>query len=522
MAQVVNNVLVVGGGTAGWLSASILARQLNSGAEGAVQVTLVESPDIPIVGVGEGTWPTIRTTLQNLGVDEGEFMRECDATFKQGSAFVNWTDEPGNQQADTYYHPFSAVFHASYDFNLAPYWLLGDADKGVPYDKAVATQSRICEMGLAPKKITTPAYAAIQNYAYHLNANKFADFLAKYAVTKLGVRHCKANVTQVNVDEGGFIASVETDNEQYPQLEADFFIDCSGSKSLLLHGALDVPWLKVGETIFCDTALAMQVPYPTDDTPIATHTLATAQDAGWVWDIGLHNRRGIGHVYSSAHTSHEQAEQVLRAYAGPEGQDLEVRQIPINAGYREKFWHKNCVAIGMAAAFIEPLEASAIFLIEAAANMIADQFPRTRESMRFVEQKYNSTFGLRWQKTIDFIKLHYCISKRRDTEFWRDNCDPKTIPEGLQEKLKHWRLHPPSKFDFDYAYEPFVLDSYLFVLYGMRFDGDISYNKTAFIQHDEAKRRFEEINRATESLAKELPKQRELVEKVYQYGFQSV
>ena len=171
MAKMINNVLVVGGGTAGWLTASILAKQLNSKSPDAVQVTLVESPDIPIIGVGEGTWPTIRATLENLGIDESEFMRECDATFKQGSQFVNWVNTPTATNSESYYHPLSAVFHSSYDFNLAPYWLLGEAG-GKSYDQAVATQCHVCDAGLAPKKITTPAYDAIQNYSYHLNANK--------------------------------------------------------------------------------------------------------------------------------------------------------------------------------------------------------------------------------------------------------------------------------------------------------------------------------------------------------------
>lgn len=521
MGTLVNNVLVVGGGTAGWLTASILAKHLNSKMPGAVQVTLVESPDIPILGVGEGTWPTMRATLQSLGVNESEFMRECDATFKQGSEFVNWIEKPKGEESNSYFHPLSAVFHSANNFNLAPYWLLKEGGN-LPYDLAVATQSRICQLGLGPKKITTPEYVALQNYSYHLNANKFADFMSKFSVKNLGVKHLWANVQQVNMDGQGNVNSVLTDNPECAEIHADFFIDCSGTRALIIEKALGVEWHSINDIIFNDTALAMQVPYENSNDPIATHTIATAHEAGWTWDIGLHNRRGVGYVYSSKYTTDEQAEAVLRKHIGKQSLGLDARKIPLKIGYRKKFWHKNCVAVGMSAAFIEPLEASAIFLIEAAANMIADQFPRDSDAMSYVEEKYNKTFGLRWDKSVDFVKLHYCISRRRDTQYWIDNCDEKSIPEALQVKLNHWRSHPPSKYDFDYAYEPFVLDSYLFVLYGMQFPTNLSHNASTFQEQEEARKKFIEINAVTDMLAKELPNQRELVEKVYKYGFQRI
>jgi tryptophan 7-halogenase len=522
MGALVNNVLVVGGGTAGWLTAAILAKQLNSHQPGAVQVTLVESPNIPILGVGEGTWPTMRATLQNLGVNESEFMRECDATFKQGSEFVNWIDTPSEKKSNSYFHPLSAVFHSANNFNLAPYWLLAADSERIPYDLAVATQSRICQMGLAPKKITTPEYVAIQNYSYHLNANKFAAFMAKFAVSKLGVKHLLANVSDVKLDGHGMVTSVVTDSAEQPEIHADFFIDCSGTRALIIEGALGVKWHDINDVLFNDTALAMQVPYENSTAPIATHTIATAQECGWTWDIGLHNRRGVGYVYSSRHTTDARAEEVLREYVGPQNKGLEARKIPLRLGYREKFWHKNCVAVGMSAAFIEPLEASAIFLIEAAANMIADQFPRDAQAMAYVEEKYNKTFRLRWDKSVDFVKLHYCISKRRDTQYWVDSCALESIPESLQKKLNHWRSHVPSKYDFDYAYEPFVLDSYLFVLYGMQFPTSLTHNESTFQDANEARNKFMEIDNVTNILTKELPSQRELVEKVYKYGFQRI
>lgn len=514
----IDQVVIIGGGTAGWLSAAILAKKLNSRDSASVQITLIESPTIPILGVGEGTWPTIRNTLQMIGVDESEFMRECDATFKQGAEFVNWRETPAPGTSHSYFHPLSAVFHSAYNFSLAPYWLLGQSN--LPYDLATTTQSRISMLGLAPKKITTPSYGAIQNYSYHLNANKFAEFLKRHCIEKLGVKFISANVVDVHLGEQGHITAVSTDTAG--EIVGDFFVDCSGSRALLLGQALGVGWHKIDDIIFNDTALAMQVPYADADAPIASHTIATAHEAGWTWDIGLHNRRGVGYVYSSRHTTDERAEQVLRDYVGEQAKGLEVRKIPLNLGYREQFWKGNCVAIGMSAAFIEPLEASAIFLVEAAANMLADAFPRARASLEYTERKFNATFKLRWDKSIDFIKLHYCISGRRDTQYWRDNVDPASIPATLKEKLAQWQYQAPTKYDFDYAFEPFVLDSYLFVLYGLGFNTSLKGNESAYAEGDVAQAKFDEINQLTERLKLELPTHRQLIDKVYQYGFQAI
>lgn len=516
----IRRVLIVGGGTAGWLTAGLLAKHLNCANSDEIAVTLVESPTIPILGVGEGTWPTIRKTLQTLEIDETDFIRECDATFKQGSEFVNWANTPEEGERSSYHHPLSSVFHSAYDFNLAAYWLLGKKPSGVAYDEAIASQAHMCANNRAPKKITTPAYAAIQNYSYHLDANKFAKFLQTHCVTKLGVKHLVADVTEVKLEEDGYISSVGT--EQLGSLEADFFVDCTGAKALLIGGALEVKYHTLKSTIFNDTALAAHVPYQGAHDQIATHTLATAHESGWTWDIGLSERRGVGFVYSSAYTEDIDAERMLRGYIGGQSESISIRKIRFESGFRDKFWHKNCLAIGMSAAFIEPLEASAIFLVEAAVNMLTDQFPNTREDMRYIAKQYNSIFHLRWDKTVDFVKLHYCISKRRDHAYWIDNCDASTIPDSLLAKLDHWRSHIPSKYDFDYAFEPFVLDSYLFVLYGMEFETDLSSSLHRYTDWGRADLMFADIQRSVTKLNLELPLQRALLEQVNQHGFSKI
>ena len=191
----------------------------------------------------------------------------------------------------------------------------------------------------------------------------------------------------------------------------------------------------------------------------------------------------------------------------------------MKVGYREQFWKKNCVAIGMSAGFVEPLEASAIYLLDAAANMIADLFPRTQQAMGCVADKFNKSFTMRMDRSIDFIKLHYCISKRRDTQYWVDSCAAKTVPKSLQNRLDHWQYSAPSRYDFDYSFEPFVLDSYLYVLYGMGFEADVTLSGPSNENFDLAKVHFENVDRVSEMLTSELPTQRDLVEKVYKYGF---
>lgn len=522
MSKQNDHILIVGGGTAGWLTAAILAKSLGSGQDNSVKVTLVESPDIPILGVGEGTWPNLRATLRKIGVSESDFIRECDATFKQGAEFINWSRTPTPGSSESYYHPLSTVSHSSYDFNLAPYWLIQDDKTRLPYDRAVASQARICELGLAPKQIVMPEYSAAQEYAYHLNANKFAEFLKQHCINKLGVNFVSANVTQVQLDQDDFVSHVETDHQQFTDIHADFFVDCSGARGLIINQTYKIGWVDISDIILNDTALAVQVPYPDQVQPIKTHTLSTAQSAGWIWDIGLQTRRGVGHVYSSRHISEDQATSQLVNYIDQPEEKLAIRKLKLNHGYRQKFWHKNSVAIGMSAGFIEPLEASAIFLFDAAANMIAAQFPRQRHQMAYAEQTFNQHLTMRMERTVEFIKMHYCISQRRDSQYWIDNCNPESIPPNLKRRLAFWQNHPPTKYDFDNAWEPFNLDSYLYVLYGMGYKTDLSSNHSAFSEVKRAKHLFDNIDKASELLSAQLPQQRELIEKVCQFGFSRV
>jgi tryptophan halogenase len=510
----IQNIVIVGGGTAGWLTAGVIAAKHQARRQHGFTVTLVESPNVPTIGVGEGTWPTLRSTLKKMGVSETELFRQCDASFKQGARFNRWTTGAPD---DGYYHPLMLPQHFG-QVNLAPHWL---ADEGsATFCDTVTPQGRICDEGLGPKTIATPEYDGHANYAYHLDAGKFSHFLQRHCCDTLGVRHVRADVTEVHLDKSGDIASLDT--EQGISIAGDLFIDCTGFAALLIGGAMKVPFRSCTDILFCDTALAMQVPYDVPDAPIASHTISTAQSAGWIWDIGLPTRRGVGHVFSSSHISADAAEQELRDYIGSAARDLTARRLAIRAGHREQFWVRNCVAVGLAAGFLEPLEASAIVLIELSAKMIAEQMPACREVMDVVAHRFNDTAHYRWDRIIDFLKLHYALTKRTDTAFWRDNVRPESIPDRLAGLMELWRFQSPWVHDeFDRAEEVFPSASYQYVLYGMgartammpgSIDDDVALARRA--RHDNQVQ--------TQRLVSSLPGHRDLIDRIKRHGLQPI
>lgn len=518
MNKATQSIVVVGGGTAGWITAGRIAALHNAKGPGGITVTLVESPDIPIIGVGEGTWPTMRTTLIKLGISETDFIRECDASFKQGAKFARWVDGSAD---DYYYHPLMLP-QGFGKANLAPYWQTHRKAKlhDKSFSAAVCFQEAVCEQGLAPKLITTPEYGSIANYAYHLNAGKFSAFLQRHCCEKLGVKHVLADVVRVNSSETGDILSVVT--AQAGEIPGDLFVDCTGFASLLLGQHLQVPFVACDQVLFIDRALAVQVPYENEDAPIASHTISTAQEAGWIWDIGLIHRRGIGHVYSSRHTTEAQALQKLSDYIGPAFDETAVRKIPINSGHRQQFWKNNCVAVGLSAGFLEPLEASALVLVELSASMIAEQLPMCRAVMDITAKRFNETFLYRWARIIDFLKLHYILSKRTDNAFWIDNRDPQTIPQSLLDLITLWRYQAPWDHDFSSNNEVFPAASYQYVLYGMGFETDMQFSKHIVVDEVLAREQIVKNQKNIDYAVNTLPKHRDLLNKIRAYGLQKI
>ena len=514
----IKDIVIVGGGTAGWLTANIIAARFCPEKGRGLHVTLVESPNVPTVGVGEGTWPSMRTTLKDIGIAEADFIRSCDASLKQGTWFKDWVTT-----GDTpYYHPFSLP--EGFDsVNLAEHWLAGAAGN-VPFAEAVTPQYAVCELGRAPKQIGIPNYAYTVNYGYHLDAGKFAALLTKNATEKLGVKHLHADVVSVNTDENGYITGVVT--EQVGEICGDLFIDCSGFQSLLLGQHYGTEQVSVESILFNNAAVAVQVPYPDETTPIATTTHSTAQKNGWVWDIGLQHRRGVGHVFSKAFQSHEETLQVLDQYLKETGQskgleDLNPRLLSFDPGYRKKFWVKNCLGIGLSAGFIEPLEASALVLVELSATALANQMPRDLSDMTVIADRFNREFEARWSQIIDFLKLHYVLSKRDDSAYWTHNRAASSIPDTLQENLIVWANRAPWYHDDLRRDEMFPAASYQYVLYGMGFESRLTFDalRSSEDKQSMAKQLFAETQKKAQKYGQFLPPTRFLMNQIREQDF---
>lgn len=518
MSKPIKRVVIIGGGTAGWLTAGVLAADHCAWKQAGLEVTLIESPDVPILGVGEGTWPSLRDTLRRIGLPETDFIRRCNASFKQGSRFDGWVD---GGAADSYFHPFSAPPDPD-DISCLAVWQA--APEGTPFGDAISAQVSLCREGKAPKQAATPEYAAVANYAYHLDAGAFAEILREHCTTRLGVTHVRDTVRDIKVRDTGDIASVET--ERSGAVTGDLFIDCTGSRALLIGEKLGSPLTDVSDVLFNDRALALHVPYADDRAGIASQTIGTALAAGWVWDIGLQSRRGIGYVHSSAHTGEEAALAALEAYLhktapGTGVRSDDARLIRFRSAYRKQPWRGNCVAVGMASGFVEPLEASAIVMVELSADMISRLLPFGEGQLAQSAQRFNDRFAYRWERIVDFLKLHYILSKRTEP-YWRDHRDMASWPERLAVLLERWRHGPPSRDDFPQNQEIFPAASYAYVLYGM--GAETAFPPTLRRQDDPAlaRRHYDDITTMTRRFLAGLPTNRQLLDHILQAGLTRV
>lgn len=511
LAKAIQKIVIVGGGSAGWLTAGLVAAELHRSGS-PISLTLVESPEVKPIGVGEGTWPTMRSSLARMGISETEFVKNCDASFKQGTQFTAWL----KGQGESYYHPFTTP-RGFPEVNLAEYWQpLRDK---VSFSEAVSPQGKVCDAHLGPKQIVTPEYASNLNYGYHLDAGKFASFLSSHCVQKLGVEHLLLNVDRIESDAAGDIRALHGSDGQV--VTGDLFVDCTGMRSLLLGEHMGVPFTDMSHVLFNDTALAVQVPRVEEDEPIASTTRSTAQEAGWIWDIALPSRRGVGYTFSSRHSSDDAAENVLRQYlsdtASPGfSESCEPRKISFKSGFRECFWKGNCVAVGLSAGFVEPLEASALVLIELSAKMLGELMPPDRAVMDIVAARFNARFAGHWGRIIEFLKLHYVLSEREDSAYWREHREAQSIPESLRDSLRLWRYHCPRYGDQAQADELFSTASYQYVLYGMDFASQ------GIAAADQANALFAENAKETQKLLAGLPANRELIEKIRRYGLSRI
>ncbi|WP_341938204.1 tryptophan halogenase family protein [Marinimicrobium sp. C2-29] len=499
MSDRVQRIVIVGGGSAGWLTAALLAAKHGAPSASPIQICLVESSDIPTVGVGEGTWPTMKNTLQQIGIAEKEFFTRCHATFKQGGKFVNWN----RTENDFYYHPFNVPLGYG-RIDLAPY-----LDNVRDYAAESNFQHHVCEAGLGPRSLSDDEFQGQCNYAYHLDAGAFADMLREHCVQKLGVDAIIGTVQRVDQDEAGYLSAIALEDGR--EIPGDLFVDCTGFASLLLGQTLGVKFKPLKHILFNNRALAMQVPYTDPQHPIATHTIATGQPSGWTWDIGLTNRRGVGYVYSTDFATEEEAEQTLHDYIGPQAKDLNLKRINFESGHRECWWKKNCVAVGLSAGFVEPLEATALMLIELSGRFLADNLPPDRAVMQVMEKRFNQKMAYRWQRIVDFLKLHYMLTERPEP-YWQANRENASIPDSLRDDLLVWSTRGPITEDFDSAIELFPAASYQYVLYGMGFKPDFTTQAYLYDKDRQAYQILARNRQLADQMLKTLPGHRDLIE----------
>jgi tryptophan halogenase len=419
----VHRIAILGGGTAGWMAAAILARRL--GRTGAIR--LIESPDIGIIGVGEATIPPILLFNQALGIDEDEFLRKTRGTIKLGIEFKNWW-----KLGHEYFHPFGVHGTRLEQVSLHQDWLrlrcLGEEGSFADYSlNAVAARLGRIYVGGVHEESLAPVFA----YAYHFDAGLYAEYLRGYALAR-GVVRMERKVVHVELrSEDGFIRALQLDDGQ--RLEADLFIDCSGFRGLLIEQALKTGYEDWTQWLPCDRAVAVPCESAGELTPF---TRSTAREAGWQWRIPLQHRIGNGYVYCSRFISDDEAAATLLANLDGKPR-AEPRFLRFTTGRRKKFWNKNCIALGLAGGFLEPLESTSIYLIQSGITQLAAIFP-DRSFDPCDADEYNRLQMDEYDKVRDFIILHYKATVRDDSPLWR-HCRNMEIPDALTYRINLFR-----------------------------------------------------------------------------------
>lgn len=427
----IKKIVIVGGGTAGWMTAAMLAKELYSGCE----ITLVESDEIGTVGVGEATIPPIKVFNRALGIDENEFLKATHGSFKLGIEFVNW-----GKLGDRYFHPFGTHGKAFDTVNLHHYWKLAyDQGRASNFDDyCMAWQAAKANKFMQPDPNPRHVLSTFE-YAYHFDAGLYAQFLRNYS-EKLGVIRVEGKIDTVHQDSREFITSVTLAGGQV--IPGELFIDCSGFRGLLIEQTLKTGYRDWSHWLPCDSAWAV----PTTNPDLLPYTRSTAHQAGWQWRIPLQHRLGNGHVFSSKYMSDEDARDILMGNL--DGEPLaEPRLIKFKTGRREKFWNKNVIAIGLSSGFLEPLESTSIHLIQAGISKLMAFFPTLDFDQSTIDE-YNEIAISEIENIRDFIILHYVLNERSDGEMWR-YLATMDIPDRLRKRIdifkKSGRLLPGVK-----------------------------------------------------------------------------
>ncbi len=507
----IRKVLIVGGGSSGWMTAAYLTKALSQ----RVKITVVESANIKTIGVGEATFSTVKLFFDFLGLREQDWMPHCSASYKLAIKFVNWTKRKGH-----FYHPFQRYEKAS-GVDGGKWWLKLKRDEE-PFDYACFTTPYLCDAMRSPRFLdgtvydpqvlpyftdgTPPnckiaAHEVQYPYAYHFNAAELAEYLRGYAVRR-GVTQVIDDVVEVPLGADGSIAGVRT--KDHGLLEADLFIDCTGFRGLLLNQALNEPFISFNDSLLNDSAVAIQVPRDVKKDGIRPYTTATAHTAGWSWNIPLYGRDGTGYVYSSKFIDRDEAEREFREFLGPAAAASPANHIRMRIGRSRNAWVKNCVGIGLSGGFVEPLESTGIFFIQHGIEELVSHFPGPAGIDPNMVASYNKVIGECIDGVREFLTIHYFASDRDDTPFWRAT-KQVTLPDALRERLGIWRSMLPTSRSIYPAFHGFEDYSWSVMLMGLNYRPVAYPPMLDFLDEGAAQKMFRDIKARAAHLVASLP-----------------
>ena len=446
MIEPVREVTIVGGGTAGWLAASAIARAFcGPGRRSPLKVTLIESPSIPTVGVGEASLPSLHFLMNFLGLEERGFVRQTQAAFKLGARFRNWNHGPNGEPGDYINilgQPPEGVGGSIADLFLAFHPERDSPNAGRAYTRLVSLATDLAERGLGPFRAEAGPAGSVAGYSYHFDATELARLMREKAI-EAGATHVLDDVDGIERDERGLIGALML--RERGRFPVQLVIDCTGFRSQLLGQFLEVPFLSYDRYLLNDRAAVVHVPHR-EEGRIEPVTGMTALRSGWCFEVRLFNRVGTGYVFSSRFSSDEEAAADLVAHLGPRADREAIRFIRMPLGHRQRHWVGNCVAVGLSSGFIEPLEGTAIYSAQFAVNLLLKTWPTLAFESELAE-RFNRRLDRLYAEVRDFLSLHYQLNNRRDTPYWIAAREEAEMPEALAHNLDLWRHSLPAAED---------------------------------------------------------------------------
>ncbi len=427
----IESVLIVGGGTAGWMTAAYLAKAFGA----SVKITVLEAPLIPKIGVGEATIPNLQKSFFDfLGIPEHAWMREVNGAFKTAVKFVDWRKKDEGAPSNHFYHPFGILPYVD-GSHLPLHWYHHTRGRE-PFDYSCFREPYVMDALRAPKHMDGTKAVA---YAWHFDAHLVADFLCRWSLAR-GVTRVLDEVNQVALDEKGHIAHVQTKGGQ--TMTADLFVDCTGFRGLLINKALGEPFIDMKDHLLCDSAVAAAIPNDDEKLGIDPYTSAIAMKAGWTWKIPMLSRFGSGYVYSSQFATEDDAVRDYCALWQVKESSLNFNKIRFRTGRNRRAWVNNCVSIGLSSCFLEPLESTGIYFITAAIYQLAKHFP-TKALEPGLAAQFNREIEFMFDDSRDFLQAHYFTSSRDDSPFWLANKNDLVLSDNIKEKIAIYKAGLP-------------------------------------------------------------------------------